>query len=93
MMRRQRLWHLERKIHRQSNNKRNIQIENVAEFLYLGSILIWDNDCTRDIKMRIAKAKGVMAGFLNVWKSKQISYKIKVTLLSTCVFIVALFAS
>jgi len=39
------------------------QIENVVEFAYLGSILGWDDDCTRDIRAKIAKAKGVMAGF------------------------------
>ena len=51
------------------------------------------NDCTRDIKVWVAKAKGVMAGFSNVWKSKQISYKTKMNILSTCVFSAALFAS
>jgi len=52
----------------------------------------WDNDCTKDIRARIAKAKGVMTVFSNVWKSRQISYKIKVNILESCVFSVALFA-
>ena len=39
--------------------------ENVKEFVYLGSLLTWNNDCTKEIKIRIAKAKGVMAG-LNI---------------------------
>jgi len=63
----------------------------VAKFVYLGSTLVWDNDCTKGIKAKIARAKGVMAGFLNVWKSKQISYKTKLNTLGTCVFNVALF--
>ena len=25
------------------------KIENVKEFIYLGSLLTWDNDCTMDI--------------------------------------------
>jgi len=37
------------------------KVENAKEFVYLGSLLTWDNDCTKEIKRRIAKAKGVMA--------------------------------
>jgi len=37
------------------------RIENVAEFVYLGSLLTWDNDCSKEIKRRIARATGVMA--------------------------------
>ena len=44
--------------------------QNIKEFVYLGSILTWDNDCSKDIKARIAKTKGVFAGFNNIWKSK-----------------------
>jgi len=60
--------------------------------VYLGSVLTWDNDCQRDIRARIAKAKGVKAGFNNLWKSKQISYSTKLTIVKTCVFSVALYA-
>jgi len=31
----------------------NRQNENAAKFVYLGSILTWDNNCTKDIKARI----------------------------------------
>lgn len=71
----------------------NNKIDNVKEFIYLGSLLTWDNDCTKDIRARTAKAKGVMAGFNNIWKSKQISYKTKISILRTCVFSIALYAS
>ena len=59
---------------------------------YLGSLLTWNNDCTKDIKARIAKAKGVMAGLNSIWNSKQISYKTKLNVLKTCVFSTALYA-
>ena len=26
------------------------KVENVKEFVYLGSLLTWDNDCTKEIK-------------------------------------------
>src|SRR5207244_3027436 len=31
----------------------NSRIENVKEFVYLGSVLTWDNDCSKDIRARI----------------------------------------
>jgi hypothetical protein len=42
------------------------KVENVTEFGYL---ITWDNDGTIQIKRRIGKATGVMAGFRNIWKS------------------------
>src|SRR6218665_2312086 len=67
-------------------------IEDVKEFVYLGSLLTWNNDCTKEIKRRTAKAKGVMAGLNTIWNSKQISYKTKLNVLKTCVFSTALYA-
>ena len=37
----------------------NKVFENVKDFVYRGSILASDNDCSKDIRTRIAKAKGV----------------------------------
>ena len=67
-------------------------IENVTQFVYLGSLLTWNNDCTKEIKTRIAKAKGAMAGLNTIWSSKQISYRTKLNVLMTCVFSTALYA-
>src|SRR6218665_1488373 len=58
-------------------------IEDVKEFVYLGILLTWNNDCTKEIKRRTAKAKGVMAGLNTIWNSKQISYKTKLNVLKT----------
>lgn len=41
----------------------NKDIENVNEFKYLGSLLPWDNDSRKEIRQRLAKALGAMAGF------------------------------
>ena len=67
------------------------KVENVKEFVCLGSLLTRDNDCTKEIKRKIAKVKGVMAGFNNLWKSKQIIHKNKLNILKTCVFSTALY--
>ena len=67
-------------------------IENVTEFVYLGSLLTSDNSCTKEIRRRINKAKEIMAGFNNIWRSKTMSHGIKKRILETCVFSTALYA-
>ena len=67
--------------------------ENVKDFVYLRSVFTFDNDCSKDIRARIAKAKGVFAEFNNIWKSKQVRYNRKLKLFRSCVFSVALYAS
>jgi len=48
------------------------RIENVTEFVYLSSLLTWDNDCSKEIKRRIARATGAMAGLKKIWNSTYI---------------------
>jgi hypothetical protein len=67
-------------------------VENVTEFEYLGSLITWDNDGTAEIKRRIGKATGAMAGFKNIWRSRNINVKTKLEILKTCVFSVLLYA-
>jgi len=67
-------------------------VENVTEFEYLGSLLTWDNDCTKEIKRRIARATGAMAGFKKIWNSKHISTETKINIIRTCVLSVLLYA-
>ena len=67
-------------------------IENVTEFVYLGSLLTWDNDCNLEIKRRIARATGVMAGFKTIWRSMHISTETKIRIVRTCVMSVLLYA-
>src|SRR5207244_4058628 len=69
----------------------NSRIENVKEFVYLGSVLTWDNDCSKDKRARIDKAKGVMAGLGEIWCSKEIKYNTKIDLVRVCVFSVVLY--
>jgi len=67
-------------------------IENVTEFVYLGSLLTCDNDCNKEIKRRIARATGAMAGFKTIWNSKHISTETKISIFRTCVMSVLLYA-
>jgi len=68
-------------------------VENVEEFEYLGSLLTWDNNCSKEIKRRINKATGVMASLKHMWNTKKLKVKSKLKLLNTCVFSILLYAS
>ena len=37
-----------------------LDVDNVEEFVYLGSLVSWDNDCSNDIKHRIGRAAGAL---------------------------------
>ncbi len=68
-------------------------VECVQEFIYLGSLLTWNNDCSREIRRRIAKAMGAMAGFNKVWSSKKIKVEVKIQIVRTCIFSILLYAA
>jgi hypothetical protein len=68
------------------------EVENVQEFVYLGSLITWDNDCSKEIKNRIGKASGAMTKLRKTWSRKEISLATKVQLLNACVFSVLLYA-
>jgi len=68
------------------------RIENVTEFVCLGSLLTWDNDCSKEIKRRIARATGAMVGFKKVWNSMCISVRTKLSIIRSCVMSVLLYA-
>ena len=70
-----------------------IEIENVNEFIYLGSLLTWDNNCSKEIKRRIARAMGTLGGFNKVWSSREIRLEVKLNILKTCVFSTLLYAA
>jgi hypothetical protein len=64
----------------------NQEVKNVEEFVYLGSLITWDNDCSKDIRTRIAKGKGMLENLKTIWKDRNISYATKLSFLKTCVF-------
>src|SRR3989454_945667 len=67
-------------------------VGSVGEFVYLGGVLTWDDGCSRDVGARINKAKGVMAGFGEVWGGEEVKYSARIDLVRACVFSVALYA-
>jgi len=85
-------WSQERKTPKSEIELEDIKIENVTEFIYLGSLLTHDNDWSKEIGRRTVRATGVMAEFKNVWKSKDISIKTKRDIMVICVISVVLYA-
>jgi len=64
--------------------KRLVNKEHVEEFVYLGSLVSWDNDCSKDIKRRVGKATSAFEGFRKVWQSKEIRIQAKTRIISVC---------
>jgi len=67
-------------------------VENVTEFVYLGSLMTYDGSCSKDIRLQITKGKAVVKSMGTIWKSKNITDELKLKVLRTCVFGVALHA-
>ena len=69
------------------------QVENMKEFIYIGSKITWDNICTQEIKRRIQLLVAVYSGFNTTWKNRNITTDVKLKLLTTCVFSVLLYVA
>ena len=68
------------------------RLESVDRFVYLGSMIAADNDCSVEIKRRIALAHASFVSLDNIWKSGNISIKTKLKILNACVFSTLLYA-
>ena len=71
-------------------------IEQVDEFVYLGSLLSNKGTCVQEIKRRLAMGRSATQKMVKIWKSTGVSTKVKVRLLrATCamVFPIATYGS
>ena len=74
-----------------TNTKPKITVEDeplecVSEYVYLGSLITQNNDCSPEIRRRINLASQTMGMLKTLWRSKEIGIATKVDLLVTCVF-------
>ena len=79
------------------NSDANIQVEGeeiecVNQFIYLGSLISNDNDCSKEIKRRIGIAAGALGKLCDIWKSSSVLLKEKMKLLDACVFSTLMYA-
>ena len=60
--------------------------ETVADFIFLGSKITADSDCSHEIKRRLLLGREVMANLDSILKSRDITLSIKVSLVKAMVF-------
>ena len=60
--------------------------ETVADFIFLGSQITADGDCSHEIKRRLLRGRKVMTNLDSILKSRDITLPIKVCLVKAMVF-------
>jgi len=68
-----------------------MDLEAVSDFCYLGSYISYNGSCEKDVRVDIGKAAAVFGQMTGVWKSSNISLRVKMRLcesviLSTLVY-------
>ena len=61
-------------------------VEVVADFIYLGSKITADSDCSHDIKKCLLLGKKAMTNLNSILKSKDITFPTKVCIVKVIVF-------
>ena len=61
-------------------------VETVADFIFLGSRITADGDCSHEIKRRLLLGRKVMTNLDSIFKSRDITLPIKVHLVKAMVF-------
>ena len=68
-----------------------IDVETVADFIFLGSKITADGDCRHEIKTRLLLGRKVMTNLDNIFKSRDITLSTKVHLVKAMVFPVVMY--
>ena len=66
-------------------------VETVADFIWGGSKITADGDCSHDIKRRLLLGRKVMTNLDSILKSRDITLSIKVCLVKAMVFSVVMY--
>ena len=66
-------------------------METVADFIFGGSKITADGDCSQEIKLCLLLGRKVMANLDSIFKSRDITLPIKVHLVKTMVFPVVIY--
>ena len=63
-------------------------VETVADFIFLGSIITADGDCSHEIRRRLLLGRKVMTNLDSIFKGRDITLSTKVCLVKAMVFLV-----
>ena len=66
-------------------------VETVADFIFLGSKITSDGDCSHEIKRRLLLGRKVMTNLVSILKSRDITLSTKVHLVKAIVFPVVMY--
>ena len=66
-------------------------VETVADFIFLGSKITADGDCSHEIKRRLLLGRKVMTNLDSIFKSRDITLPTKVHLVKATVFPVVMY--
>ena len=66
-------------------------VETVADFIFLGSKITADGDCSHEIKRRLLLGRKVMTNLDSILKSRDITLSTKVRLVKAMVFPVVMY--
>ena len=66
-------------------------VETLADFIFLGSKIIADSDCSHEIKRRLLLGRKVMTNLDSVLTSRDITFPTKVHLVKAMVFTVVMY--
>ena len=66
-------------------------VETVSDFIFLGSKITADGDCSHEIKRRLLLGRKVMTNLDNIFKSRDITLPTKVHLVKAMVFPVVMY--
>ena len=66
-------------------------VETVSDFIFLGSKITADGDCSHEIKRRLLLGRKIMTNLDNMLKSRDISLPTKVRLVKAVVFPVVMY--
>ena len=66
-------------------------VETVSDFIFLGSKITADGDCSHDIKRRLLLGRKVMTNLDSIFKSRDITLSTKVHLIKAMVFPVVMY--
>ena len=66
-------------------------VETVADFVFLGSRITADGDCSHEIKIRLLLGRKVMTNLESILKSRAITLSTKVCLVKAMVFPVVMY--
>ena len=66
-------------------------VETVADFVFLGSKITADGDCSHEIKRRLRLGRKVMTNLESILKSKEITLPTKVSLIKAMIFPVVMY--